>query len=135
MQRHQFGVVPARDVAALADRGRDLSRSRQEAQNVAPAFAATRRQRGRDRFSGRVLDRERMQRPWDIDHRAVAEERGHRARIECGRHDDDAEIGARQPGLLDEREAEIGVHAALVKFIDDRPSRRRSAADPAAGRR
>ena len=60
-----------------------------------------------------------MQRAWDVDDRAAAEERRHRARIERRRHDDDAEIGARQPRLLGEREAEVGVNAALVKLIDD----------------
>ena len=48
-----------------------------------------------------------------------AEESRHRLRIERCRHHDDAKIGSRQPGLLRQREAEIGVDAPLVKFVDD----------------
>ena len=108
-----------RDALGFIHRSRNFSRARQETKNIAAAARQQNLQRGGDRLTGCVFDRERMQRPWDIDHRAVAEERGHRARIERGRHDDDVEIGAREPGLLDEGEAEIGVHAALVKLIDD----------------
>ena len=42
-----------------------------------------------------------------------------RFRIERCRHHDDPQIRSRQPRLLRQREAEIGVHASLVKFIDD----------------
>ena len=60
-----------------------------------------------------------MQRSRHVDHRTAAEERGHRGRIERRRHHDDPQIGSRQPRLLRECQSEIGVHAALVKLIDD----------------
>ncbi len=60
-----------------------------------------------------------MQRAGDVDDRAAAEKRRDRSGIERRRHHQDAQIGARQPRLPRQREAEIGVHAALVELIDD----------------
>jgi hypothetical protein len=60
-----------------------------------------------------------MQGAGNIDHRAPAEEGRDRSRIERGRHYQDAQIRSRQPRLLREGETQIGMDAALVKFVDD----------------
>ena len=73
----------------------------------------------RDRFAGPVFDRHRMQRARDVDDRAAAEKRGDRRGVERRRHHQDAQIRSRQPRLLRQRQAEVGVDAALVKLIDD----------------
>ena len=50
----------------------------------------------------------------------VIEQAGERLQIERGGHDQDAQILAQRLLALDaEREAEIGIQAALVKFVED----------------
>ena len=60
-----------------------------------------------------------MRRGGDLHHRAVAEEPRHLTGIERRGHHDDAQVVARQPCLLHERHAEIGVHTALVELVED----------------
>ena len=118
MQRNKVRIVPASHFAALVDRGRNLTSAGHEAQHVALRPRQYRVQRRRDRFSGCVLDVQRMQRSRDVDDRTVIQERRHRTGIERRRHHDDAKIRAREPGLFRQRETEVRVNAALVKFID-----------------
>ena len=59
----------------------------------------------------------------------------HARGVERRRHDDDAQVVAREPGLPRQCEAEVGVDAALVELVEDDRSRSRRAADPAADAR
>ncbi len=54
-----------------------------------------------------------------VDYRTLAEKRRDGARIERCRHDDDAEIVARAPGLPRQRNRQVAVDAALVELVDD----------------
>ena len=67
----------------------------------------------------RIPHIERVQPARHIDDRTSVEERRDRPGIECRRHDDDAEVVAGAPGLLRQRDGQIGVNAALVKLVDD----------------
>ena len=49
--------------------------------------------------------------------------------VERRRHDDDAQVVARAPGLPRQREREIGVDAALVELVEDDGAEVRTAAD------
>ena len=53
-----------------------------------------------------------------VEHRTVVEKRRYRRRLERCRHDDDAQIVARPPGLTGQREPEVGVDAAFVKLVE-----------------
>ena len=97
----------------------DLPHARKEAQHVAWCPRQHLVYRLGHRLRRGVLERQRMQRAWHIDDRAVTEECRHRGGVERRRHDQDAEIVARLPRLFRKREPEVGVHAALVKLIQD----------------
>ena len=60
-----------------------------------------------------------MERSGHVDDRAVSEKRRNGLGIERRRHHDDAEVGARQPCLFGQRQTKIGVHASLMKLVDD----------------
>ena len=75
VQRHEHRRRAFAAIAsAAADRRRDLSRARQEAQHIARACAAAPGAVRRDRFAGRIFDRHRMQRARNVDDRTAAEE-------------------------------------------------------------
>ena len=104
---------------AVRDRGRDLPRARKETENVAAGVRPHPRDRLCDGFTGRVLDGEGMQRAGHLDDRAAVQEGRNRRRVERGRHHQDPQIRSRGPCLFHERETDIRVHAAFVKFIHD----------------
>ena len=84
--------------------------------------ARARRDAARDAELRRVVDLERMRPAGNRDRRTAIEIAGDGIRVHGGRHHDDAEIVARQPGLPGQREPEIRVDAALVELVeDDRP--------------
>ena len=72
-----------------------------------------------------IAHRHRIESPRRRHHRAAGggaggEDPGHRAGVEGGAHDDDAEVGAeRLPDAEEHPEDEIHLHRSLVKLIED----------------
>ena len=50
---------------------------------------------------------------------SVAEQRGDAGAVDGGGHDQQPEIGAERGGIERQREAQIGIEAALVKFVEE----------------
>jgi hypothetical protein len=70
----------------------------------------------------RVAHIERVQGAGHIDYRTATEIARHRRGVERRRHDHDSKIRSRRPGLLCQRDPEVGVDAALVELVEhDRP--------------
>ena len=59
-----------------------------------------------------------MQGTRHVQHGRVVEIARDRRRIERGRHHQDVQVVARQPGLASERQTEVEVEAALVKLVE-----------------
>ena len=103
----------------LATRARYLSGAGKKAQDLSSALAQACMHRLGQPCARRVAHIERVRHAGHVDDRAVVQIRRHPAGVERRRHDHEAEVGAREPGLLRERDAQIGVHAALVELIED----------------
>ena len=103
----------------IAARARDLASPGEKAEDLSRALAQGCLHRRGQRHAWRVANLERMRRTGHVDDRATAQIRRHRRGVERRRHDDETKIAAREPGLLRERDAEIGVHAALVELVED----------------
>ena len=110
----------ARDLLLqLRDRAPNLRRAGQEAEHLAVGRGQQVDRRVGHRLPGVIGDLDRMRPAGHVDHRAAVEKRRHRLRLERRRHDDDAQVVARAPRLPRQRDREIGVHAALVKLVED----------------
>ncbi len=119
MQGDDIEVVRAGQCTAAGDRVVDLAHAGHEAEDVSGGAWQQLADRVDHSFARRIFHRQRMQGAGHIDDRAVAEECRHRRRLERGRHHEDAEVGSRQPRLPRQCQSQIGVHAALVKLVDD----------------
>ena len=119
MERKNFRPAESRPALELADRGLNLTRARQETENV-PGRG------GRSLFCciryglpRRVRDLERVRSPRDFHRRTSAQILRDSPGVECCRHDDDAKVVARAPRLFCERDRHVGVNASLVELVDD----------------
>ena len=66
-----------------------------------------------------------MDQTGDGDDRTVVEKSRDRSSVYRGRHDDDSQIIASAPCLSGQRDGDVRMNAALVKFVEhDRPERR-----------
>ena len=119
MQRNQIDIVGSRDRVRGRDGLRDLARARQEAQHITARGRQQLTQRISDAFARSVINRHRMQRARDIDDGTAAEKRLDRGGVERRGHHQDAQLGTRQPRLFCQGETEVGMHAPLVKLIND----------------
>ena len=70
-------------------------------------------------LAGRVHGVDWIQPPRHLNDGTAVEIPRDRSGVERRRHDDEAQILARAPRLFGERDAEIGVHAAFVEFVED----------------
>ena len=119
VQRHERDAVSDGHRRRARDGILDLPHARKEAQHVAWCPRQHLVYRLGHRLRRSVLECQRMQRTWHIDDGAVTEECRQWRGVERRRHDQDAKIVARLPRLFRKREPEVGVHAALVKLIQD----------------
>ena len=78
----------------------------------------------------RVADVEGVLAARDVNDRALVEECGYRCTLERGGHHDDPQVVACPPRLPGQRNTEVGVHAALVKLVED-DGAKRERRDPA----
>ena len=106
-------------VLEIRDRAPNLGRAREKTEN-------DRRTRPRqlddgigNRLAWSVADVHRVQRSGHVHDRASAEKCRDGGRFERGGHHHDPQVVARAPGLPRQRDREIGVHAALVKLVED----------------
>ncbi len=109
-RRHRLG---------LATGAGNLSGAGQETQGIAARSGQDLVEGCRDRLAGRVAHGERIEGPGHVDHRAVAQKARYRRGVERRRHHKNAQVGPRHPRLAGEREAQIGVDAALVELVHD----------------
>src|SRR5262247_2159852 len=76
----------------------------------------------RNRDARTIRDIQWMERARDVDDRTAVEKRRHGRGVQRRGHDDDAQVVARAPGLLRQRERDVRVDASFVKLVeDDRP--------------
>ena len=119
VQRHHLRAVPSGDLVDLASRLIDLPRARKEAEHVADVLAQHTLDHAREGRVRGVLDGQRVGIARDGQDRAVVEEARYRSGIDGGRHHQHAQVVACQPRLPNQREAQIGMHAALVELVED----------------
>ncbi len=60
-----------------------------------------------------------MQRAGNVEHRASVEVIRGAPRVQRRRHDDDAQVVPRLPGLLGKRNPKVRVDTALVELVED----------------
>ena len=118
VQRHDIDVRAADPTLKIGHRASDLWSARQEAQHVAVGLANELDRRVRHALAWRIGDLERVKASGHIDDGTAGEERGDGARVERRRHDHDSQVVAREPRLFRQRDRQVGVHAALVEFVE-----------------
>ena len=80
--------------------------------------SGTRRLSARRPVERAILDADLIAPPVGSHDRAIVEEPGDRLGIECGRHDDQDQVGADLPANFPQkRQREVAVQVALVKFV------------------
>ena len=105
----------------------DFTRTREEHQDVTVGLLERLMHHCRDRAfqplvcATRPIPRLHIEHPSAAgDHRRAAEKRGHPIALEGRGHHQDPQVGSkRRPALDREREAEVGVDAAFVEFVED----------------
>ena len=118
VQRAYFRAETASDRFDLASGAIDLAAAWQEAEDVAGPLtqhAVDDRREGRLRLVG---DRQAMRVAGDVHDRALVEESRDGRGIDRRRHHQHAQIIAREPRLPHQGKPEVGMHAALVEFIE-----------------
>ena len=105
-------------ILELACGASNLSSTGQKAQHVPGGVALARCRRVGERRRRGVAHVQRVRRARHVDDRTTIEVCGDGSRVEGRRHDDKPQVGTRQPGLFGERDAEVGVDAALVKLVE-----------------
>ncbi len=103
----------------------DLRRAREKAQHVAGGLVERGAYRRCRRRAGLVSHVDGMQRPGHVDYRTTVEECGNARGVDRRRHHQQPQIVARRPRLSRQRDAEVGVDAALVELVEDDGTERR----------
>jgi hypothetical protein len=96
----------------------DLTPAWQKAQDLAVRPCGKLTHGVDDGLGRRVLDCQRMGNTWNTSNWCPVEKARDRIDVERRRHDDDAEIGASEPGLLCQGKSQVAVHAALVELVE-----------------
>ncbi|PYR61884.1 MAG: hypothetical protein DMF85_01080 [Acidobacteria bacterium] len=117
VQRHDVGAG-AEPRPHVGHRTRDLRRSGKKPEHGAWSRTESHHGDVGQRFTRAIADGNRMETPGNVDDRTAVEKRGYGAGLERRGHDNDAQVIAREPGLARQRQAEVGMDAALVEFVE-----------------
>ena len=118
VQRHHLDVGAGKLLLQMLDGALDLRRAGKKAQDLTVRLRQRVSGGIRHRFAGRVLDGDRVQPARHVDDGATVEKRGDARGVQGRRHDHQAQVVARAPRLPRQGDGQVGVDAALVKFVE-----------------
>ena len=119
VQREHVDLLASRFPLDVGHRAPNLGGAGQEAKHVAAGLAQHLDGGLRRRLPGRVGGLDRVEPAGHVDDGTAPEESRHGTRVEGRRHHNDAEVVSSPPGLLRQRDRQVGVNASLVKFVED----------------
>ena len=119
VQRHERRRMARGRRRRLVQRAFDVRGAGQEDQHVARRPRQHRREGLRHTLAGRVLDGQRVADARHLNDRTVAEVGRDGPGIERRRHHHDTQVVAGEPGLLHQRQPDVGVDAPLVELVQD----------------